>query len=71
MNWSRILWNAPDHAYRGGTTLRMLATTLFSSVDLQRGCNYATTLANDLKISSADNYEVSIQTPSDLPRARC
>ena len=59
------------YVYRGGTTLRMLATLLFPSTDSQMECYKAIALPDDQKLSSARNYEVSIQTPSGLPRAQC
>ena len=61
-----------DYAYRGGTTLRMLAGMLFAAEDPHpTACDKAITLDNDQKINNARNYEVSIQTPSGLPRVRC
>ena len=60
-----------DYAYRGGTTLRMLTITRLSTTDSHIGCTKAKKLPNDKKIGSADNYEVSVQTPSGLPRDRC
>ena len=61
-----------DHAYRGGTTLRMLAAAPSDFiVDLQQGCDAVKRLGDTKKLGSAENYEVSIQTPGGLPRARC
>ena len=61
-----------DYAYRGGTTLRMLAGMLFAAEDPHpTACDKAIMLNNDQKINNARNYEVGIQTPSGLPRAWC
>ena len=60
-----------DYVFRGGTSLRVLAGVFFDADDpYPLACDKAIALDNGQKIRTARNYEVGIQIPSGLPRAR-
>ena len=51
-----------DRDFRGGTTLRMLATVFFKAVDDRNTCRSGRALDVPRMLTTAGNYEVSVRT---------